>query len=420
MKETDNKILSIWKNKAFLKLFSSYSISVMGQFFDMIAIILLFTYTWESEPLLISLIPIMYALPSALFSQFIGIIVDQGKKINLMLIADILTAILTLLLIFIENPYIVLGILLLRGTVVTIHFPAQQAVIQQIVEKDLILKAVTLNGTVNQLSKIIGPFLGATLAAAISPKASLAVYVIALLLSVCFLLYSLRHIDENETVEIAATYKEKTTFFAIWKDGWKLLWNAKVLFVSFLFTLTGFTAIQLVDVQFAVLFRNFAADEPSLLGWSMSTVGLGAVIVMIALNSVKTINSYGWILGGSILLIGLGFSLLGFMQPGMHYVWPIMACFVVGMGTGLFSVGFSYLLQKESPEGKIGQLSGLYNSVTGFILLIAPITGGIIVQWLGVTLTFQLIGICISVIGMSGIVFQRILWKTYNNTHNYM
>ena len=160
---------SIWNNKMYLLLFSSYTISTLGKFFDILAVMLMFSYVWQAEPWLISLNPVAYAVPYALFSQFSGIFVDRGKKVKIILVADLLTAVCTISMMFTFNLWMMLGIIFVRATISTVHFPAQQALVKQVVHEDLLMKAVTLNGTVNQLSKVIGPFVGASIAAAFSP-----------------------------------------------------------------------------------------------------------------------------------------------------------------------------------------------------------------------------------------------------------
>lgn len=96
--------------------------------------------------------------------------------------------------------------------------------------------------------------------------------------------------------------------------------------------------------------------------------------------------------------------------PGASYWWLIGASLIIGVGTGIFSVVFSYILQMESPDGKVGQMSGMYNSLNGIILLVAPITGGFLVQLFGVFTIFQVIGMITALIGLFGIVMQNVLW----------
>lgn len=402
--------ISLWKNYTYLVLFSSYAISTFGKFFDMLAVMLMFGYVLHSDPRMIALIPVVYAIPHALFSQFAGVIIDRNKKVRIMLLADLLTAFFTIILIFISNPWVMLGIILVRSCFTVVHFPAQQALVRQVVHPDLILKAVTLNGTVNQLSKIIGPFLGASIAAAFSPRMSFVVYAAALLISVCILLF-IRHVDTDEpAVTLEGVKAENDSFWKTWRKGWTIMLRSKILVVSFSFSSIAFLSIQLVDAQFAVLTRELFPNNPSVFGWLMSAVGFGAVGIILFMNRLKRISRYGWFLGNSILFIGAGLLCMGMLWPGASFWWLIGASLVIGVGTGLFSVVFSYILQIESPEGKVGQMSGMYNSLTGMILLLGPIAGGFLVQLFGVFSIFRVIGIITVMIGLASIAMQR-LWR---------
>jgi DHA3 family macrolide efflux protein-like MFS transporter len=399
--------LSIWKNRTFMRMFSAYSLSMTGQYFDMIAMAILFAYVWQADPVIIAMVPVAYAIPHVIFGQFAGILADRWKKINVMIMADIVVVVLTVILIFAPNPWWALPILMMRATATVFHFPAQQALVRQVVDEENLLKAVTLNGTVNQLSKVIGPFLGASIAAATSPQICLMINAIAFLLS-ALILFTIRKIKEEQVIE--GRDPQENTFMQSWSKGWQIVLKSRVLMASFIFTLIGFIAIQLVDAQFAVLLRKIAPERPELVGWVMSSFGMGALCVVILLNRLKEIKSYGWVLGGSILLIGVGFTWIGMLKPGMSSLWYFVAGFIGGTGVGLFSVGFSYLLQKETPKDAIGRVSGIYNSMAGVILIIAPLIGGILVGNLGPIIVFQVIGVVIGTIGIIGIVFQRVFW----------
>lgn len=401
---------SIWKNRNYILLFSSYSISTFGKFFDMLAVMLMFSYVWQSEPWMISLIPVAYTIPHALFSQFAGVFIDKGKKVKIMLFADLLTAICTISLIFVYNPWMMLGIILVRSSVTIVHFPAQQALVNKVVHPDLIIKAVTLNGTVNQLSKIIGPFLGASIAAAFSPRMSFVVYAVALLISVCILLF-VRHVDADESAGISEIEQTgKDSFWRVWRTGWRSIFESRVLVVSFAFSLIAFMSIQLVDSQFVVLTRELFPDNPLVFGWLVSAVGFGAVAIIFFLNRLKNMKRYGLFLGSSMFFIGVGLFVMGRLLAGASLWMLIGTALVIGIGTGIFSVVFSYILQMESPSGKVGQMSGIYNSLTGIIMLIAPVAGGFLVQIFGVLSIFQVIGITTLIIGLIGIILQKVLW----------
>ncbi|WP_179295444.1 MFS transporter [Bacillus sp. FJAT-45350] len=402
---------SILKNTIFMRMFSSYSISMLGRWFDMVAIMILFGYVWEVEPLIIALIPVAYALPHALLSQFAGILADRNSKIKLMVIADVLTAVFTVALFFAPHPWVALTILLLRATLTVIHYPAQQGLIKDVVEEKLIVKAVTLNGTMNEFTKIMGPFIGGSLAAAFSPKLCILINAFAYFISALILLTIIKNKQTQEKSAVDKEMCSQTPFWTSWCEGWLAVLNNRILVVSFAFSIVGYIGIQIVDVQIIVLFREIAPSRPELIGWLMAASGAGAFIMMLVMNKYNKVKSYGWTFGGSLSLIGVGFGGVGFLYVGIPSYVPIILGFIAGLGVGLFTAGISYLLQKESTKENIGRISGIYNSLTGMIVLVAPLIGGILISLWKVSTVYQAIGISLTIIGFTGIVLKRILWR---------
>ncbi|WP_163579746.1 MFS transporter [Gracilibacillus saliphilus] len=401
---------SIWKNNTFMRLFSSYSVSMLCRWFDMVAVMILFSYVWEADPFIIALIPVAFALPHALFSQFFGILADRFNKVKLMLVADVSTAILTLFLFMAPNPWIALPIIMLRATLTVIHYPAQQALIKNIVEEKLIVKAVTLNGSVDQLSKIIGPFLGGALASAFSPELCILFNAVAYALSAFIMISVLKKgkIDIQSNLEGESS---DTSFWQSWREGWSTVFKSRILLVSITFSLLSFIVIQMVDAQIAVLLREIAPSRPELVGWLMGAAGAGAFVILLIMNRFNKIQTYGLFLGGSALCIGIGFGGMGFLYAGVPNYIPISLGFVAGLGVGLFSFGINLVLQKESTNENIGRVSGIFSSLTSLMVLVAPLVGGILVRVISVTVVYQFIGLSLFAIGITGIIFRKALWR---------
>ncbi|GEL77684.1 MFS transporter [Tenuibacillus multivorans] len=399
---------SIWKNNTFMRLFYSYSISMFGRWFDMVAIMILFSYIWEANPIIIALIPVAYALPHAFLSQFAGILADRFNKVKLMLTADIATVILTLTLLTAPNPWIAISIILLRAIFTVIHFPAQQSLIKHVVKKELIMKAVSLNGSVDQLTKIIGPFIGGALASAFTPHLSLLINAVAYFISALILLSVLKQGQKETTTDTHK--KEKVPFWQSWKEGWIVVLQSKIIIVSILFSLISFTGVQMVDAQIAVLLREIAPTRPELVGWIMASSGAGALVIIWFLNRMDQLSSYGLILGGSVFLIGAGFGGVGFLYVGVPSIIPVILGFIAGLGVGLFSIGINYILQKETSEANIGRVSGIFSSITSLMILFAPLIGGMLVNWFDTSTVYQMIGIVLTSIGLIGIVLRKVLW----------
>ncbi|WP_240253062.1 MFS transporter [Ferdinandcohnia quinoae] len=405
---------SIWKNGIFMRMFASYSVSMMGHYFDMIAIMIIFGYVWQADPILIALIPVAIALPQAILGQFSGVFADRVNKVKLMMVADVLTSLLTLLLFLASNPWWALLIISLRSIVNVVHFPAQQGLIKLVVPENQLVKAASLNGIVMQLSKIIAPFIGGILASATSPQICILINAIAFFLSSLILLTILvqKKIELSQTVQVQREGDvHQPTFWQSWREGWVIIVEHRILWVSFLISFVGLLFIQMIDVQYTTWFREIAPNRQEILGWLFAASGLGAVMMMLFLNRYEHLRGYGWLLGGSLVCIGIGFGGVGLLQIGFQLWLPIVYGIVVGIGVALYSIGFQYIIQKHTSKETIGRISGISNSIASFCVVLAPLIGGFLVQNWGAGTIFISIGIICTLIGSLAILFQKRLWK---------
>ncbi|AST89973.1 hypothetical protein BC6307_01095 [Sutcliffiella cohnii] len=406
---------TIWQNSIFMRLFASYSVSMLGHWFDMVAIIVLFGYVWNADPMMIALIPVAYALPQVVLGQFAGVLSDKFHKVKIMMVADFTTALLTFILLFSNHPITAIIVISLRATVNVVHSPAQQGLVKLVVKENLIMKAITLNGSVNQLSKIIGPFIGASLVGIASPKLCILINAIAFTISAIILLTIIVNkemVKKTTMIGQQNAETEKEHFWGSWKKGWVIVYQKKVLFVSLIACFLAFTAIQMIDFQFPVFFREIAPHLPQLAGWIMGSSGLGALVMILMLNRYKNLKQYGWLIGGSLVLIGGGFGGIGFLQEGFILAIPLALSFILGLGVGLLSITSQYIIQMETKQDEIGRVTGISNSVISFTVLISPIMGGVLIHHFGFIPVCLCVASFLVIIGISLFGGNNVLFKT--------
>jgi MFS family permease len=400
-------LLLLWNNRVFVRMFAAYSLSTLGDWFDFIAVTMLLGYVWQADPMLMALLPLVYAGPGLVLGQVAGFLADRRNKLRLMIATDLCRALLTAAAVFAPDPAWLFGVMLLRSCAMAVNAPAQQALTRHVVPPEQLLRAASLNGTAYQLGKLLGPLLGGTMAAFVSPSACLIVNACSFLLSAA-ILSSAGNVEEARPT--AAAQEERSGFGESWKEGWQILIRSRVLFASTLYSLIALMAVQLVDAQFVVILREKAPAHPELLGWKTSAIGLGALLTVTGLGRFREITAYGWVLGGGVLLIGGAFAWLGLYRPGSGIHWLLIAAFLAGVGTGLTSVGSAYLRQKETPKEAIGRVMGIFDSLTSAIFIAAPLLGGLLITAWGASLSFQRIGFLIAAIGAAGILLQRVIW----------
>lgn len=410
---------SLWANLRFVRLFIAYALATFGDWFDTLAVQVMVAYRWGADPLIIALIPVFMAVPGILLGSVAGALADRLHKVKIMLLCDGITVALTVGILLAPSPAWLLPLLALRAMMSVFHVPAQQALTRQIVTEDQLFQASSLNGFVNQCAKIAGPLLGAVVLAFFSPQICILINAFARLLSGAFL-WPLRRFSEKKEVGVAVEHDEQNqkgaeTFFTQWQQGWKYLRHNRTVRNTIVFGCLGLMSILMIEYQFATLFREIKPGNESMLGWLGSSVGAGAVVIILLLNRLPRIG-YGWGLGGGYFLIGAGIASLGLIGPDTSTGWVIVVGLCTGLGNGLFMVTMNYLLQKETSPDYVGRVFGIQNSLFSVVLVAAPLTGGAIIRFAGPSSTFQMIGLATLAIGLGGMMLQRMLWNVGRST----
>ncbi|BAH41899.1 conserved hypothetical membrane protein [Brevibacillus brevis NBRC 100599] len=395
------------ENRTFRTLFVSYGLSTLGDWFDFIAVSILLGFVWKVDPMTMALLPVAYAAPSILLGQFAGVLADRVNKVRMIMSMNIMQAAFTLLLLVMPNPFWFLVVIALRSGASVFNDPAQQTLTRQIVPKNQLLQASALNGAVYQMGKLIGPLAGGLVAAVFAPAICLMINASTFLLSTGFL-FTIRKVEK--TLSRPSVEEQPLPYRQAWQEGWRIFLQNRVLLYSTIFAIITSLAIQLADTQFPVIFREKLPDNPEMLGFTVSVIGLGALVTVTWLHRLKEIRSYGWVLGGGVLLIGISFSWIGFFQPGDGMYWLLIAALLAGVGTGLTSVGANYLVQKESPPQALGRVRGIIDSLTSATFIIAPLLGGVIMTIWGPNTAFLWVGMLIAAIGGGAVLLQHWIW----------
>lgn len=423
---------SLFKNNHFMRMFTAYATTSFGDWFDAIAIQIIMVYRWGASPVTLALVPVAMALPGLILGSFAGVAADRFPKVKLMMFADLLTGILTLFLLTASHPYAVIPILMCRAAVSSFIMPAHQAMTRSLVREGQLVQATSLNGLVNQFSKIAGPLLGGVTLAVFSPLVCIGIGACARFISAS-LLWSIRGVEaekdklllkedlsrEGEKLddvhpEVLDPAAGHTSIWTEWKEGWGYLFQQRVLICTLIYTVFGLFALFMIDYQFTVLLREIAPDRESMLGILVAAIGAGSVVVMILVNRIGQL-SYVLGLGGGYLGIGLGIAGLGLLGETHTTLYIVMFAVLIGVGNGLFMVTNQTIMQKESRQDMVGRVFGISNTVVSVVLVSAPLFGGFVIESAGVRTTFFLIGCIVAVIGLIGFALGSFLWSEKSN-----
>ncbi|MBA2174947.1 MFS transporter [Halobacillus locisalis] len=410
---------SIWKDRNFIKFFSSNVLSNLGNWFDFVAVLILFRYTWEADPMLIALIPVMYAIPSVILGQFAGVLADRKNKLKILVQSDWIRGGLTLLLAFTPSPLFALPVLLFRNMVGVISLPAQQGLMRNIVEEEDLMKAVTINGSLFQLVKVVGPLLGGSIAGIASPQFSILINAFSFVVSGIVL--SRITLKNQQTFKVGdRTTRDQLGFLSSWKEGWSIIFQNRILTASILFGIVSTLTIQMIDAQLVTLFSEVFPKKAGVTGWAISAIGIGSLVMVVLLNRFEKIQRYGWFFGLGSFLIGSMTAGFGYLGEYTFILAAITLAIIGGIGNGLTYTAIQYLIQKEPPKEAIGRVSGIVDSTLSLLFMIGPLLGGILITQFGILSTFRGIGMTLALIGVAGILLQKFIWKVNNPTLSHV
>ncbi|MDQ0418591.1 MFS family permease [Croceifilum oryzae] len=397
---------SLWKNTIFVQVFSAYSLLMFGVFLDMLAIMTIVSFQWEVDPIMVGLIPAAYALPGILFSSWAGVIADRFKKIPIMILCNLAVGLLTIVLLFVRDIHWLLLVLTIRSTFSIFHYPAQQTLTRQIVSPTLLMKAVSINGIVEQGTKIVGPLIGGILLSWFQPELCLIIKAVCCLLAT-FVLLSAIKLEERVSTEHSE--KKQSNTWTDWLQGWGYVWSNRIIGSTIIFVLIAMAVLQLVDSQFPTLFKSLFPHDKSKMGYMISVIGSGGILGGLFIQKLKQ-GQYGWALYGGVALMGIGFGIIGLINSNTPIVFAYLICLVAGFGSGLMIIANQVILQNQTHEEQVGRVFGIQSSLTNAIFIISPAMSGPLVHLFGVTKLYVYVGMGLIVVGGMGFLLQKYFW----------
>ncbi|MBW3110650.1 MULTISPECIES: MFS transporter [Bacillaceae] len=153
------KMIEIFKNPIFLKLFFANFTSHMGSVIGLTAFMFYLLDRFSEQPMYASVTEMMYSLPTLVVFFLVGVLADRMDRQKIAYHCDTISAFLTLLLfvaIFIGWLPLIFTVLFLRSGVQKFFFPAEQGILQGVLSKDDYSTAAGLNQMVMSLFMLLG------------------------------------------------------------------------------------------------------------------------------------------------------------------------------------------------------------------------------------------------------------------------
>jgi MFS family permease len=370
-------LMSALKNRDFRLVWLGESVSLLGDQFYMVALPWL-TLQLTGSGLALGTVTAAAGIPRAVFMLVGGAITDRFAPRNVMLISNtmrfILTALLTLLVLTHSIQVWMLYVLaVLFGLVDAFFFPAQSAIVPQIVASDQIESGNALTQITAQLSGFVGPALAGLVIASLSGAANMEALAksgaapgtkgigiafgfdaVTFLVAMIALWLMKSGIKAVSTQAMAGEQKSLRESIG---EGIRIVWNDSILRLLILVTTAiNFLFTGPIGVGVPALASKRFVEGAAALGYIMSAFGGGALVGALLAGSLPRPKRIGLI---SVVLIGaagIGLALMGVMNDLPLIVGTSAA---MGVTVGYVNVLIISWLQKRTQPELMGRVMSL-------------------------------------------------------------
>jgi MFS transporter, DHA3 family, macrolide efflux protein len=382
MSSTTEHVLRNWKRDIVLFL-SSQTISLFGSALVQYAIMWYITLSTKSG-VMMTLFIICGFIPTFILSPMAGVWADRYNRKTLIIIADALIAIATLVLTIVffmgyEAVWLLFVIAAIRAIGTGIQTPAVGAILPQIVPENKLTKVNGTNGSLQAVIMFIAPIVSAALLTMASIEVIFLMDVITAAIAI-FTLFVFLRIPLHKK----ASHHQTTSYLNDFKEGIQYIKNHAFLKQFFLFFALFFVfmapAAFLTPLQVT---RTFGEEV-----WRLTAIEIAFSIGMMAgggiiaawggfRNKIQTMTFASLIMGACTLALGLA--------PGFWIYLFFMAVFGVAMP--IFNTPSTVLLQEKVEENYMGRIFGVFGMISTSMmpigmLIFGPIADVIEIEWL--------------------------------------
>ena len=396
---------SLVKNKGYVTLMIAQTVSSIGDWLSIVAVITLVGLKWNASPMEVSLIILCLALPMALFGPIAGTVADRMSRKALMITSDIVRAGLILVLTVADSLLIVYVCLFAIGAFSAIFIPAKNGKLKEIVTDSDINSAMAITSMIDSSTKVLGPLLSGILVATLGSKLVFMIDSGTFLLS-AFLIVFLPNALANNKISEAS---DKPSFKKEFSQGVTYVKANAQLLTGLFFLGISLMVVQLSDSQLIVLLRELTQVSPDLFGYLVASSGIGMFLSGMFLAKKTDYQAFSFMMLG-ICGIGLSFGMMAvltYYDMGYSLVWGTLFGILAGFSVSFVFVPFQATVQIDTPVHMTGRVFGVMNSVTTTATIIGPLLGGWLSTMIGVIPTFLITASLLVLLSVTGLFTKR-------------
>lgn len=367
----------------FVRLWLASVVSLMGDWFSVIALSALVSRYSGGSGLAVSGLLLARYLPPLLVSPLAGVLADRLNRKALLVFSDLARAVIVLLLLTANSPdllWLIYLLTVLQACMSALFEPARGAILPALVGQDDILTANTLSNVTWSAMLAVGALLGGLAASLFGTETALLIDSLTFLLS-ALLIVGIR--ANTKAVQPAGAEAAELKSSSGFMDGLRYVRRnpgvAAALFIKFGLSLGS---VDTLMIAYGTVLFVIGENGTGSLGILYSAFGVGAVVGPLLVNRCNdgSIVTMRRIVIGSFACITLGWLLFGLAPSLLLAAAGLAARAAAGSVTWTYS---STLLQLSTENRYLGRVfsfdwAGYYLAIT-----FSTLVTGLLIDMLG-------------------------------------
>ena len=392
-----------WK-RTFFTIQSGQAISLITSSALQMALIFYLTEKTNSS-MTLALATLVGFLPQGVLGLFIGGWIDRHSRKRIMIGADLfiaaVSALLAVISAFLDPPvWVVLAILFLRSIGSAFHTPSINAVTPLIVPTDKLAKCTGYIQSLQSVSSIVSPALGALLYAQCTLTEIIALDVVgAVIASIAVMLVKIPNID-------VANIPQSEGVLAGAKEAYRILAQQKGLLTLLWMGALYMFAYMPINALFPLISMNHFGGTTWHVAMSESVFAAGMLLGGIVLGVWGGFQRKTTTVLLSIAVMGIALLIAGVL-PASGFIAFVVCCAIMGFSAPFYGVQTAIFQEMVRPE-YLGRVFSLSLSTMSLAMPLGLIAAGCFADMTGVETWFAISGIFIAGIAVVGAVLPSI------------
>lgn len=364
-----------------------------------------YVYQQTESTLATAAMVIATIIPSMLLSSIAGVLVDRWDRRRVMMIANVILALalIPLLTVGITGWIWLVYLVAFLETAVAIFFRlAENALLPQLVVKDQLLAANSLNALNDNCARLIGPALGGVLFAVWGLEFVVLFDILSYLIAALLVFFVDASPEQTRAhfLDVSPGISAWQNFRRDWQSGVSIVRHESV--IAILFVIIGLTTLggTMIDPLFAPFVNQVLQETASAFGWILTVQGIGGILGGLLIGQLSGRIKPTYLFSISSIIVGIILFCM-FRTTSMSLVYALS--FLAGIPSVGSRVGMQTLLQENIADAYRGRVGGLLSMVGSTLELLSVGFAGVMGEVVGIVPMLSIAAGLTFVVGIIGL-----------------